>query len=314
MPAIILRGSSIAEQIKAEVAAEVASLRAAELRPGLAVVLAGSNAASQVYVRNNLRTCAALGIYAEKHDLAGDVTTDELLRLVHELTARDEIDGILIELPLPRQVDADAVLVALPPAKDVDGSHPMSMGLLATRRPGLVPCTASAILQLLRRNHLPVEGTEAVVTGRSIIAGRPTAILLTNANSTVTLCHSKSPDVRQICRRADVLVAALGKPGMITPDFVKPGATVIDVGMHKITARDEFDRFFRGDAHREAGFARRGYVLLGDVHPAVAEVAGAITPVPGGVGPLTVAMLMANVVKACKMRRGHKVPAMMEHL
>jgi methylenetetrahydrofolate dehydrogenase (NADP+) / methenyltetrahydrofolate cyclohydrolase len=314
MPARILQGSQIAEQVKAEVAEEVRSLLAADLRPGLAAVLAGDNPASLLYVRNNLKTCAALGIYAEKHALPKTVSTDELLRLVGELNRRDDIDGILVELPLPQQVDHDAVMFAVSPAKDVDGSHPMNMGLLATRRPGLVPCTAAAVLELLRRNHIAVQGTEAVVTGRSSIVGRPTAILLTNANATVTLCHSWTPDLTGVCRRADLLVAATAKPGMITREFVKAGATVVDVGMHKITSREQFDEFFKGNQQREAVFARHGFTLIGDVHPEVAEVANAITPVPGGVGPLTVAMLMANIVKACKMRRGHKLPAVMEQV
>src|SRR5581483_4379270 len=248
-----------------------------------------------------------LGIYSEKHTPPESVSTRELLELVHSLNRRDEIDGILVQLPLPKQVDSKAVLLAVDPAKDVDGFHPMNVGFLSTQRPGLVPCTPAGIVEILERSQIPVAGQEAVVVGRSDIVGKPTAMLLINRNATVTVCHSKTRDLPEVCRRADILVAAIGRAGMITRDFVKSGATIIDVGMNKITDKAEFERFFRGNEKREQAFARNGSVLMGDVHPEVAEVAGALTPVPGGVGPLTIAMLMSNTVKAAKMRRGSRL-------
>jgi methylenetetrahydrofolate dehydrogenase (NADP+)/methenyltetrahydrofolate cyclohydrolase len=304
MPALILDGNKIAAEIKTEVGHEVRTLCAAGARPGLAVVLAGNNPASEIYVRGKVKSCEELGIYSEKHSPSASVTTRELLDLVGQLNRRDDIDGILVQLPLPPQVDAKAVLMAVDPAKDVDGFHPMNVGYLSTQRPGLVPCTPAGILEILKRSAIPVAGQEAVVVGRSDIVGKPTAMLLLNGNATVTVCHSKTRDLPAVCRRADILVAAIGRAGMITRDFVKPGATVIDVGMNKITDRAEFDRFFRGNERREQAFARNGSTLVGDVHPDVAQVAGAITPVPGGVGPLTIAMLMANTVRAAKLRRG----------
>jgi methylenetetrahydrofolate dehydrogenase (NADP+)/methenyltetrahydrofolate cyclohydrolase len=230
-----------------------------------------------------------------------------LLELIAELNRRDEIDGILVQLPLPPQVDAKKVLMAVDPAKDVDGFHPMNVGLLSTQRPGLVPCTPAGIIEILKRTKIPIAGQDAVVVGRSDIVGKPTAMLLINGNATVTVCHSKTRDLPAVCRRADILVAAIGRAGMITREFVKPGATVIDVGMNQVTDRAEFDRLFAGNTKREETFRTRGSTLVGDVHPGVAEVAGAITPVPGGVGPLTVAMLMANTVRAAKLRRGRRV-------
>jgi methylenetetrahydrofolate dehydrogenase (NADP+)/methenyltetrahydrofolate cyclohydrolase len=310
MPAIILDGTKIAAQIKAEVAGEVKELTEAGLRPGLAVVLAGNNSASEIYVRNKVKTCEQLGIYSEKHTPPDSVTTDELLALVEDLNRRDEIDGILVQLPLPAQVDAKKVLLAVSPEKDVDGFHPMNVGYLSTQRPGLVPCTPAGVMEIFRRSDIAVSGAEAVVVGRSDIVGKPVAMLLLNANATVTVCHSKTRDLPAVCRRADILVAAIGKSGMITPDYVKPGATVIDVGMNTVTDPAEFREFFAGNEKRERDFAAKGSTLIGDVHPKVAEVAGAITPVPGGVGPLTIAMLMSNTVKAAKLRRGAKAASL----
>src|SRR5205085_9293798 len=209
-------------------------------------------------------------------------------------------------LPLAAQVDSKRVLLALDPAKDVDGFHPMNVGFLSTQRPGLVPCTPAGVLEILKRSSIPIAGTEAVVVGRSDIVGKPAAMLLINANATVTVCHSKTHDLPGVCRRADILVAAIGRAGMITKDFVRPGATVIDVGMNRVTDPAEVSRLFAGNAKREETFRSKGSVLVGDVHPEVAEVAGAVTPVPGGVGPLTIAMLMSNTVKAAKMRRGRR--------
>jgi methylenetetrahydrofolate dehydrogenase (NADP+)/methenyltetrahydrofolate cyclohydrolase len=304
MPATILDGIKIAAEIRAEATAEVKAMAAAGKRPGLAVVLAGNNEASAIYVRGKVKSCEEVGIYSEKHTPSQDVTTGQLLELVEDLNRRDEIDGILVQLPLPPQVDSKKILLAVDPAKDVDGFHPTNVGFLSTQRPGLVPCTPAGIMEMLRRSGITVAGQEAVVVGRSDIVGKPMAMLLLNANATVTVCHSKTRDLGAVCRRADILVAAIGRAGIVTRDFVCPGVTVIDVGMNRVTDPAEFARLFAGNAKREETFRSKGSVLVGDVHPEVAEVAEAITPVPGGVGPLTIAMLMANTVKAAKMRRG----------
>src|SRR3989441_8527675 len=308
MTAKILDGSRMAAEIRAEVAAEVKAMAASGVRPGLAVVLVGHNPASEVYVRGKVKSSEEVGIYSEKHTPPESVSTEELLDLIADLNRREGIDGILVQLPLPPQVDAKKVLLAVDPAKDVDGFHPMNVGFLSTQRPGLGPCTPAGVMEILKRSGIPVVGQEAVVVGRSDIVGKPVAMLLLNGNATVTVCHSKTRDLTGVCRRADILVAAIGRAGMITRDFVKPGATVIDVGMNKVTDQAEFARLFAGNAKREESFRAKGSTLVGDVHPEVAEVAGAITPVPGGVGPLTIAMLMSNTVKAAKLRRGSRVP------
>jgi methylenetetrahydrofolate dehydrogenase (NADP+)/methenyltetrahydrofolate cyclohydrolase len=301
-----LDGNKIGAQIRSEVAEETRKLSAAGIRPGLAVILAGNNAASEIYVRNKVRASEQLGINSTKLTPPESVTTAELLEMVRELNERDDVDGILVQLPLPPQVDAKKVLLAVAPEKDVDGFHPVNVGYLSTQRPGLVPCTPAGVIEILRRSQIPIEGRQAVVIGRSDIVGKPVAMLLLNANATVTVCHSKTHDLPAVARQGDIVVAAIGRPGFVTREFVKPGATVIDVGINKMTERQEFEKFFAGDAAREKAFAEKGSTLVGDVDPRVAEIAGAITPVPGGVGPLTIAMLMANTVKACTMRRGKK--------
>jgi methylenetetrahydrofolate dehydrogenase (NADP+)/methenyltetrahydrofolate cyclohydrolase len=306
MAAKILDGSKIAQEIRGEVAAEVKTLSATGTRPGLAVVLVGHNPASEIYVRGKVKACDEVGIYSETITPPPSATTEELLALIEKLNGRDDIHGILVQLPLPPHVDAKKVLLAVDPAKDVDGFHPVNVGYLSTQRPGLVPCTPAGVIEILKRSNIPISGREAVVVGRSDIVGKPAAMLLLNANATVTVCHSKTHDLPAVCRRADILVAAIGRAGMITRDFVKPGATVIDVGMNTVTEPAEFQRFFAGNAKRVENFAKKGSTLMGDVDPAVAEVAGAMTPVPGGVGPLTIAMLMFNTVKAAKMRRQGK--------
>ncbi|MGA9356223.1 MAG: bifunctional 5,10-methylenetetrahydrofolate dehydrogenase/5,10-methenyltetrahydrofolate cyclohydrolase [Terriglobales bacterium] len=308
MTARILEGTKIAAEIRAEVAAEVKALAASGIRPGLAVVLVGHNPASEVYVRGKVKSSEEVGLYSEQHSPPETATTEELLALVDSLNRRDEIDGILVQLPLPPQVDSKRVLLAVDPAKDVDGFHPMNVGYLSTQRPGLVPCTPAGVMEILQRSAISVAGQEAVVIGRSDIVGKPVAMLLLNQNATVTVCHSKTRDLPGVCRRADILVAAIGRAGIVTREFVKPGATVIDVGINRVTDRAEFDRLFSGtlatNPKRLENFLAKGSTLAGDVHPEVAEVAGAITPVPGGVGPLTIAMLMSNTVKAAKLRRG----------
>jgi methylenetetrahydrofolate dehydrogenase (NADP+)/methenyltetrahydrofolate cyclohydrolase len=227
-----------------------------------------------------------------------------MLQLVEELNQRDEIDGILVQLPLPPQVDSKRVLLAVSPEKDVDGFHPLNVGYLSTQRPGLTPCTPAGVMEILRRSGIEIVGREAVVLGRSDIVGKPVAMMLLNNNASVTVCHSRTVDLPAHTRRADILVAAIGKPAMVTPEMVKPGATVIDVGINRVMDANKVREYFGGDPKRQEEFARKGSALVGDVHPRVAEVAGAITPVPGGVGPLTIAMLMANTVKAARMRRG----------
>jgi methylenetetrahydrofolate dehydrogenase (NADP+)/methenyltetrahydrofolate cyclohydrolase len=307
MPATILDGRKIANDIRGEVAAEVKTMADAGVRPGLAAILVGSNPASEIYVRGKVKACQELGIYSEQLTPPESATTEDLLALVDDLNGRNDIDGILVQLPLPPQVDAKKVLMAVDPAKDVDGFHPVNVGFLSTQRLGLVPCTPAGVVEILKRSNIPTAGREAVIVGRSDIVGKPAAMLLLNSNATVTVCHSKTRDLPGTCRRADILVAAIGRAGMITGDFVKPGATVIDVGINKVTDPAEFKRLFAGNARREQIFRSKGATLVGDVHPNVAEVAGAITPVPGGVGPLTIAMLMFNTVKAAKMRRGSGV-------
>jgi methylenetetrahydrofolate dehydrogenase (NADP+) / methenyltetrahydrofolate cyclohydrolase len=300
----ILDGVAIAAAIKQEVAAEVRALGARSIRPGLAAVLVGSVPASQIYVRNKVKICGEVGIYSDLIRRPETVTTAELLELVANLNARDEIDGILVQLPLPAQVDVKKVLDAIDPAKDVDGLHPVNAGLLQAGRPALAPCTPAGVIEILRRGGISIAGQHAVVVGRSDLVGKPAAMLLLHQNATVTICHSKTRNLGAITRQADILVVAIGRPGFITPDMVRPGATLIDVGINRINTREQFDRFFAGNAKREAAFTKRGSVLVGDVDPKAFEAAGAYTPVPGGVGLLTTAMLMSNTVRAAKMRRG----------
>jgi methylenetetrahydrofolate dehydrogenase (NADP+)/methenyltetrahydrofolate cyclohydrolase len=299
----ILDGVAIAAAIKQEVAEEVKQLAAQGIRPGLAAVLVGNVAASEIYVRSKVQTCAELGIHSELLTPPATVTTEEMLDLVAGLNARDEIDGILIQLPLPAQVDTKALLDAVLPAKDVDGFHPVNAGRLQAGRPALAPCTPAGVIEILKRSGIPMAGQHAAVVGRSDIVGKPAAMLLLHQNATVTICHSKTRDLGEITRQADILVAAIGRPGFITAEMVKPGATLIDVGINRLNTREEFDRFFAGNEKREAGFLKRGSTIIGDVDPKAFELAGAYTPVPGGVGPLTIAMLMANTVRAARMRR-----------
>ena len=305
---MVLNGTEIADEIKREVAEEVRSLASAGVRPGLAVILVGAGtdaaAPSEIYVRSKVKTCGELGIYSEMLTPPQTVTTEELLSMVAELNARNEIDGILIQLPLPGHVDTERLLEAVDPAKDVDGFHPVNVGRLQSGQPGLQPCTPAGVMEMLRRRNISVTGKNAVVIGRSNIVGKPMAMLLLNASATVTVCHSKTKNLAQVTREADVLVAAIGRPGFVTEDMVKPGAVIVDVGINRITDERRVAEFFGDDPGRTATFAKRGAVLVGDVHPAAYLVASAYTPVPGGVGALTIAMLMSNTVKAATMRRG----------
>jgi methylenetetrahydrofolate dehydrogenase (NADP+)/methenyltetrahydrofolate cyclohydrolase len=300
----VLDGTRIAAAIKAEVQEEVAKLALQGVRPGLAAVLVGHVPASEIYVRSKVKTCEALGLFSELITPPETVTTEEMLDLIQRLNAREDIDGILVQLPLPPQVNAKLLLEAVSPDKDVDGFHPVNVGRVQTGQPALAPCTAEGIIEILKRSNLPIAGQNAVVVGRSDIVGKPTAVLLLAENATVTICHSKTGDLASFTRRADILVVAIGKPALITAGMVKPGAIIIDAGINRITDRAEFDQYFAGDTLREEMFLKRGSTVVGDVHPQAFAVASAYTPVPGGVGPLTIAMLMANTVRAAKLRRG----------
>jgi methylenetetrahydrofolate dehydrogenase (NADP+)/methenyltetrahydrofolate cyclohydrolase len=298
MSAEILDGNAIAAQIRSEVAEEVRRLQPHGFRPGLAAVLVGDDAASEVYVRNKVRTCEEVGIYSEKITEPASSTTEEVLSLVEDLNRRDNIDGIL------EQVDRKRVLEAVRPDKDVDGFHPLSVGNLQTMRPALLPCTPAGVMEILKRSGVETHGAHAVVVGRSEIVGKPMAMLLLNADSSVTICHRYTKNLEHHTKQADILVTAVGMAGLITPDMVKPGATVIDVGINKLSSREQFERYFHGNEKRERAFVKNGYTLVGDCDPRVAEIAGKFTPVPGGVGPLTIAMLLSNTVRAAKLRRG----------
>ena len=300
----ILNGVEIAAEIKAEVGAEARALTTAGITPGLTVVLVGHVAASEIYVRSKVKASGELGIRSEMLTPPETVTTEEMLALIAELNARDDVDGILIQLPLPKHVDTRRLLEAVDPEKDVDGFHPINAGRLESGQPGLRPCTPAGIMEILRRSGLPVAGKHAVVLGRSDIVGKPVAMMLLHANATVTVCHSKTVDIWRYTRDADILVAAIGRPGFVTAEMVKPGATLIDVGINRVTDAAEVVEFFPDDVERAAQFAKRGSTLVGDIHPAAFALAGAYTPVPGGVGALTIAMLMHNTVKAAKARRG----------
>jgi len=302
----ILDGRVTADQIKLEVAAEVARLSAERaVKPRLAAVLVGDDDASAVYVRNKVRACAEVGIESDQRRLPASTTTEELLSLIRELNQSEDVDGILIQLPLPGQIDEATIIKAVDPEKDVDAFHPSNVGLLAMGRPRFVPCTPAGIIELLDRNQIGIAGKNACVVGRSQIVGRPVASLLLQRDATVTICHSQTRDLSEVTRQADILVAAIGRPAFIRGNYVKPGAVVIDVGVNKITDANEARQLFGAQAgKRIAAIEKRGYTLIGDVHPAEADlVAGWRTPVPGGVGLLTVAMLMRNTLQAAKWRR-----------
>lgn len=303
MTARILDGNAIRDQIYEELEPEIADLRVSGVRPGLAAVLVGHNPASQVYVKSKIAACEKLGLGSWLLTPADNVSTAELLQLIGDLNGRDEVDGILVQLPLPPQVDARRVLEAVDPAKDVDGFHPVSLGRLVRGEPGLVACTPSGVMEILRRSGIATEGVNAVVLGRSDIVGKPMALLLMHANATVTVCHSKTRDLPQIARRADLIIAAMGRPAMVTPDWIRTGATVVDVGINRIADPADAARIFANFPARLEQFNQKGSALVGDVHPDVMQIAGAITPVPGGVGPLTIAMLMSNTIRAARLRR-----------
>jgi len=305
----ILDGNRIRDEIKDECRPRVASLIARGRPPGLAVVLVGHDPASEIYVRSKVKTSHDLGIHGETITPPETLSTTELVAIVEELNRRSEIDGILVQMPLPPQVDSKRVLLTVSPDKDVDGFHPCNVGNLATGRPGPRSCTPAGIIELLKRYRIPIAGKRAVVVGRSDIVGKPMSLMLLHENATVTICHSKTPDLPAVCREADILVAAIGRAAMITGDYIKSGATVIDVGMNRLQSRKEVERIFPlgrpGTAQKLAAFDYKGTLLVGDVHPLdVVEHAGAYTPVPGGVGPLTIAMLMVNTIESAERRTG----------
>lgn len=277
--------------------------------PGLGVVLAGNNPASEVYVRNKIKTVNEAGCRGELFRLDATASQDDALALVRQLNADEAIDGILVQSPLPEGMGDDAeqkVFDAIDPAKDVDGFHPYNVGLLVQKRPALVACTPMGCIELLEQEGIALRGKHAVILGRSDIVGKPMALLLLHRDATVTVCHSRTPDVPAVARTADILVAAIGRPAFVTPDFVKPGATVIDVGINALTTQAEVERIFAEGSRKRAQFAEKGSVLVGDVHPDVDSVAGALTPVPGGVGPITVAMVLKNTVTAAELRVSRK--------
>jgi methylenetetrahydrofolate dehydrogenase (NADP+)/methenyltetrahydrofolate cyclohydrolase len=303
----MLDGRPGADAIKSEVAEEVRELkRTFGVTPCLAAVLVGDDPASAVYVRNKVRACEEVGIASKHIALDATSSSEALLSVVRELNADPEVDGILVQLPLPNQIDDPVIIEAIDPRKDVDAFHPTNVGLLAMGRPRFVPCTPAGIVELLDRNNIELAGANAVVVGRSQIVGRPVASLLLQRHATVTVCHSQTRDLPSVTRQADILIAAIGRPAYIRGEFIKAGAIVIDVGVNKISDPDQARELF-GDAaeKRIEAIKKRGYTLVGDVHPAEADaVAGQRTPVPGGVGLLTVAMLMRNTLQAAKWRRG----------
>jgi methylenetetrahydrofolate dehydrogenase (NADP+) / methenyltetrahydrofolate cyclohydrolase len=303
-----LDGAALAAQIRAELVPRVASFTSAYHRPpGLAVVLAGNHPASEIYVRNKVKAVAEAGCRAELVRLDAMASVQDALNSVSRLNADDVIDAILVQSPLPEGMGADAeqrVFDALDPAKDVDGFHPENVGRLVQKRPTLVACTPLGCIELLEREQIPIAGARAVVIGRSDIVGKPMSLLLLHRDATVTVCHSRTVDLPRITATADVLVAAIGRPGFVTPEFVKPGATVIDVGINVLTAEADVAKFFPPDSTKRETFAQKGSVLAGDVHPDVEGVAGALTPVPGGIGPMTIAMVLRNTITAAELRRG----------
>src|SRR5216684_1382777 len=327
MTARILDGTKIRDQIFAELKDEVRLLTSAGVRPGLAAVLVGDNPASQLYVKSKIAACEEIGLASALITPPATVGTLEMLAVVEDLNRDNNVDGILIQLPLPSQVDTKRILEAVDPAKDVDGFHPVNLGRLVSGRPGLVACTPAGCMEILRRAEIQIEGANAVVLGRSDIVGKPMALLLMHANATVTICHSKTRDLPEVVRRADIIVAAMGKAGYVQADWIKPatagrpatvgssdaggrpatagkpGAAVIDVGTNRVTDPNEAERLFRNFPDRLAKFRAKGSALVGDVHPDAINTAGALPPVPGGVGPMTITMLMSNTVKAARLRR-----------
>src|SRR5262245_2639530 len=305
MTATFINGTKISEDIKREVASEVESLKTRGIQPGLAVVLVGDDAASSAYVNMKAKTCEQLGIYSRKLTIPTAITTEQLLAELRKLNDDDAIDGILVQLPLPKHVNKHAVLESVDPRKDVDGFHSANVGSLVLGHETLVACTPAGVMELLHRSNVTLAGANAVVLGRSDDVGKPQALLLMHADATVTICHSKTRNLQGITRQADIIVAAIGKTALVSREWVKPGAVVIDVGTNKVADRAQVERLFGNDEARLKDFEKRGYIWVGDVDErSVKEVASMMTPVPGGVGPMTIATLMKNTLKAARMRRG----------
>ncbi len=308
MTARLLDGNLIARQIRESVAPGVVAFTERAGRPPcLGIVLVGEDPASEIYVRNKVKAGTESGLRVDLRRLPASASIDDVLRLVAELNGSDVHDGILVQAPLPADMGKAAtqrVFDAISPAKDVDGFNPQSVGLLVQGRATLAPCTPSGIIEMLVRSEIEIRGARAVVIGRSEIVGKPMALLLLQRDATVTICHSKTPDLPGVAREADILVAAIGRAGFVTPEFVKPGATVIDVGINRISDDQQVRRLFGENSPRVADLAKRGSIVMGDVHPGVSAVAGALTPVPGGVGPLTIAMLLKNTLAAARARAG----------
>ena len=306
MSARVLDGRAIADQIRAEVRPRVEAFTAAHKRPpGLGIVLVGDDPASDIYVRTKVKSAGESGLRADLERLPASASLSQLLAIVERLNASDVHDGILVQSPLPAAMGADAerrVFDAIAPEKDVDGFHALNVGLLVQNRPALTAGTPSGVIEILERSGIPIAGRRAVVIGRSDIVGKPMALLLLHRNATVTICHSRTTDLPGVCREADILVAAIGRPAFVTKDFVKPGAAVIDVGTSHVDDRALVERCYPAGSKRRAVFEKNGALLMGDVHPEVAGIAGALTPVPGGVGPLTIVMLLRNTVLAAEQR------------
>ncbi len=310
MAARILDGSAIRDSVLEELASEVDQASGAGARPGLAAVLVGEDPASRIYVRNKIRACDRIGMHSETLRLPSATSTEQLLAAVDGFNARDEIDGILVQLPLPRHIDALRVLGHVSPDKDVDGFHPLNAGKLARGQPCLAPCTPRGLIEILKRSRIPIAGRHAVIVGRSNIVGKPAALLLLAEHATVTVCHSRTADLAAVCRQADILVAAAGRPAMLTREHIRPGAVVLDVGINRLEDPAAVRDLLAHAPARLARFEKTGSALVGDVHPGdAAQCASAYTPVPGGVGPLTIAMLMANTVAAARRRVPAAEPA-----
>ena len=308
MAARVLDGTAVAAAIRAEVGPAVAAFTARAGRPpGLGIVLVGDDPASAIYVRNKLKSAGDAGLRTDLERLPATTTLAELLAVVERLNRSDAHDGILVQSPLPAEMGDDAerrVFEAIRPDKDVDGLHPLNVGHLVQNRAALVSCTPAGVIELLDRSNVKIAGARAVVIGRSDIVGKPMALLLLHRHATVTVCHSRTADLPRVCAEADILVAAIGRPGFVTPAFVKPGAAVVDIGTSQVTDRAMVERLFPPDSKRREAFERRGSIVVGDVHPDVAGIAGALSPVPGGVGPLTIAMLLKNTLTAAIARSG----------
>jgi methylenetetrahydrofolate dehydrogenase (NADP+) / methenyltetrahydrofolate cyclohydrolase len=301
----VLDGRRISQEIQQELRPRIDALRARRRAPALAVVLVGNDPASQIYVRNKIKACQELGIRSLDLTPPDSITNEDLLALIENFNCDPEVDGILVQTPLPKQIDAEKIVLAVSPSKDADGFHPFNVGMLVANRRGPRPCTPAGIIEMLRRYDIPVAGKRAVVVGRSDIVGKPMALMLLHENATVTICHSRTRNLSEECRRAELLVVAMGKPAAITAEYIQPRAVVVDVGVNRITDEAEVKRLFSHEPSRMAGFAKNGSALVGDVEPlAMQKLAGAYTPVPGGVGPLTIAMLMANTVALAEQHLG----------